>query len=55
MQHMYKTSQLGYIVFLDDKTNRCQPLYLTAYRAKRITRLGLGSEVMAFADAFGMA
>ena len=48
------TSQLGYIVFLADKTNKCQPLYWSSYKSKRVSRSVLGSETMAFADAFDM-
>lgn len=40
---------------LMDKDNKCKPLYWTSYKAKRVTRSVLGSEVMAFADAFDMA
>ena len=36
------------------KHNKCQPLYWTSYKAERVTRSVLGSEVMAFADEFDM-
>lgn len=49
------TSQLGYFIFLSDKYNKCQPIYWTSYKAKRVTRSVLGSKVMALADAFDMA
>lgn len=50
-----KSSQLGYFIFLADKDNKCQPIYWTSYKSKRVTRSVLGSEVMAFADAFDMS
>lgn len=50
-----KTSQLGYFIFLMDKHHRCHPIYWVSYKSKRSTRSVLGSEVMAFADAFDMA
>lgn len=50
-----KSSQLGYIIFLMDKHNRCQPLFWSSHKSKRVSRSVLGSETMAFADAFDMA
>lgn len=50
-----KSSQLGYFIFLSDDSKNCQPLYWNSYKSKRVTRSVLGSEVMAFADAFDMA
>lgn len=49
------SSQLGYIIFLADKSNNCQPLIWSSHKSKRVTRSVLGSEVMAFADGFDMA
>ena len=49
------TSQLGYIIFLTDKSQKCQPLVWSSHKAKRVTRLVLGSDTMAFADAFDMS
>lgn len=49
------SSQLGYIIFLADKSNNCQPLAWSSHKAKRVNRSVLGSEIMAFADAFDMA
>ncbi len=49
------SSQLGYFIFISDKNNLCQPIYWTSYKAKRVNRSVLGSETMAFADAFDMA
>ena len=48
------TSQLGYVVFLTDDSQRCQPLAWSSHKSKRVTRSVLGSEKMAFADAFDM-
>ena len=50
-----KSSQLGYFIFLSDKSKYCQPIFWSSYKSKRVTRSVLGSEVMAFADAFDMA
>eukprot|EP00171_Calliarthron_tuberculosum_P001031 IDg1031t1 len=49
------TSQLGYIIFLTDSSGKCQPLYWSSKKAKRVTRSVLASETMAFADAFDTA
>ena len=49
------SSQLGYIILLKDKENKCQPLYWSSHKSRRSSRSVLGSEVMAFADAFDMA
>ena len=48
------TSQLGYIIFLADKDDNCHPLYWSSHKSKRVSRSVLGSETMAFADAFDM-
>ena len=48
------TSQLGYIVFLAEKENKCHPLYWSSYKSKRVSRSVLRSETMAFADTFDM-
>lgn len=50
-----KFSQSGYIIFMADKENACQPLCWSSQKSKRVTRSVLGSETMAFADAFDMA
>lgn len=49
------SSQLGYMIFLADKFNTCQPLMWSSHKSKRATRSVLGSEVMAFADGFDVA
>jgi hypothetical protein len=48
------SSQLGYIIFLVDGYGTCQPLFWSSHKSRRVTRSVLGSETMAFADAFDM-
>ena len=50
-----KSSQLGYIIFLVDALGNCQPVHWSSHKAKRVTRSVLGSEVLAFSDAFDMS
>jgi hypothetical protein len=49
------SSQLGYIIFLSDKTRSCNQLHYSSHKSKTVIRSILGDEVMAFADAFDMA
>ncbi|MEM1283154.1 MAG: reverse transcriptase domain-containing protein [Chlamydiota bacterium] len=49
------SSQLGYIVLLCDKFERCNILHFTSYKSRRIVRSVLGAEVYAMADAFDYA
>ena len=49
------SSKLGYIIFLADKNNSCQPLLWSSHKSKRVSRSVLGCETMAFADAFDVA
>ena len=49
------SSQLGYIMFLADCRNRCQPISWSSYKSKRVTRSVLRSEVMSFAEGFDVA
>lgn len=49
------SSQLGYIVLLVDKTNKCNILHLSSHKSRRVTQSVLGGEVYAFADAFDIA
>jgi hypothetical protein len=49
------SSQLGYIIFLTDATGRCQPIFWSYHKSRRVTRSVLGSETMALADAFDTA
>lgn len=49
------SSQLGYIVFLCDKSNTAQPIAWSSHKSKRATRSVLGSETMALADGFDAA
>lgn len=44
------TSQLGYIIFLGDNTGRVAPIQFKSYKAKRVTRSAMASEVIAFSD-----
>jgi hypothetical protein len=49
------SSQLGYISFLVDANGTCQLLFWSSHKSRRVTRSVLGSETMAFADAFDTA
>lgn len=49
-----RTSQLGFIIFLMDKVNKCQPIHLTSYKCEKVCRSLFGSEVMAFVVAFDL-
>ena len=49
------SSQLGYIVLLCDKSNKCNILHFSSHKSRRIVRSVLGGEVYAFADAFDYA
>ena len=49
------SSQLGYIIFLADDKDKCQLLFWSSHKSKRVSRSVLGCETMAFADAFDMA
>jgi Reverse transcriptase (RNA-dependent DNA polymerase) len=49
------SSQLGYIIFLTDATGRCQPIFWSSHKSRRVRRSVLGSETMALADAFNTA
>ena len=48
------SSQIGYIIFSADSNGNCQPLFWSSHKSKRFSRSVLGSETMAFADAFDM-
>lgn len=45
-------SQLGYIICLVDKTNRCAVLYYASFESTRITRSSMAGETLAFSGAF---
>lgn len=47
-----RSSQLGFIIFLADKENRCQPISTVITQVQRATRSVLGSEKIAFTDSF---
>lgn len=49
------SSQLGYVVFLTDRTNTAVPIVFKSYKSKRITKSPMSSEVIAFADMFDAA
>jgi len=46
------SSQMGYIVFLTDASNRCAPMAYKSVKCKRITRSVLAAEAIAFAEGF---
>jgi hypothetical protein len=46
------TSQMGYIVFLTDVSNRCAPMAYKSVKCKRVTRSVLAAEAIAFAEGF---
>ena len=48
------SSQVGNIIFLADDSGTCQPIAWYSHKIKRVSRSVLGSEVLAFADAFDM-
>lgn len=50
-----QSSQLGYIVALCDKFNRCNVLSFRSYKSRRVVRSVLGGEIYAFADGFDVA
>jgi hypothetical protein len=49
------SSQLGYVVFLADAKNNCQPLLFSSHKSRRVTRLVLGSELISLADGFDVS
>jgi hypothetical protein len=49
------TSQLGFIIFLTDKTGRCNLVHASSHKCRRDTRSILGGEVLALADDFDYA
>lgn len=48
-------SQLGYLILLTGKYNRCNILQYSSYKSRRVARSVLGSEVYAFEDEFDFA
>jgi hypothetical protein len=50
-----ETLQLGFVFFLADKHDNCQPMVWSSYKAIIVTRSVLGAETMALADAFDAA
>lgn len=49
------SSQLGRIVFLSDSSNAVAPISLKSYKSRRVTRLTMSGEVIAFSDVFDIA
>jgi hypothetical protein len=49
------SSLLGYILFLADASEKCQPIVWSFHKSRRVTRSVLGSEMIAFADGFDAA
>lgn len=49
------SSQLSYITFLTDATNKVIPINYKSYKSKRICRSAMAAEVIAFADLFDSA
>lgn len=49
------TSELGYIVMLADKSEKCIVLHFASYKGRRVCCSVLGAEFNAFGDAFDYA
>jgi len=49
------TSQLGYIILLCDKSNRCHVLQYSSRKSKRVVRSIMTGEMYSFTDAFDCA
>lgn len=49
------SSQLGYIVLICDKHDRCNIIHYSSHKSRRIVRSVLGGEIYAFADALDFA
>ena len=49
------SSQLGYICFLGDETERVIPIVFKSYKSRRVTRSPMAGEVIAFSDMFDVA
>ena len=48
-------SQLGFLIPLADKTDRCSFLHYTSYKSRRVTRSSMDGETLAFVDGFDCA
>ena len=53
--NMDLSSQLGFIIFLQDNTNAIIPQVFKSYKAKRLCRSAMAAEVIAFSDLFDSA
>ena len=49
------STQLGYVLFLGDSSNRVIPLYFKSYKARRVVNSAMAGEVISFADLFDTA
>ena len=49
------SSQLGHICFLGDDSGAVAPISFKSYKARRVTRSAMSSEVIAFSDLFDVA
>ncbi|CDF38174.1 unnamed protein product [Chondrus crispus] len=45
-------SQLGFIIVLADKSEKCAVLHYASYKSRRVARSSMGGEKLAFVDAF---
>lgn len=50
-----QSSQLGYIIFLGDRSGAVVPLLFRSYNARRITRSAMSGEIIAFSNMFDFA
>ena len=50
-----KTSQIGYVILLCDKSNRCHVLAYKRRKSRRVVRSIMAGETYAFSDAFDQA
>ena len=50
-----RTSQIGFIILLMDRTTRCRVLQFLLHKSRRVTRSNMAADALAFADAFDHA
>lgn len=48
-------SELGFLIFLADKSNRCSVLHYSSKKSHRVTRSSMEGETLAFVDEFDPA
>ena len=51
----YLSSQIGFLIFLQDKTGSANLIEYFSRKSRRVVRSVLGSEILAFADAVDVA